>query len=97
MKTFHPTEAEFATPMIYIEKLLRDGNVTQYGCLKIIPPPSFKPPLAFDLTSDQKLPTRYQILQDLAQGKAFKQNENGHTFIDFINLAKSYGDFSCLR
>jgi len=98
MKTYRPTEAEFAQPMTYIEKLLRtEHNVTQYGCIKIIPPPSFKPPLAFDLTSEQKLPTRYQILQELAQGKSFRQNEVGHTFLDFINLATTYGDNSLTR
>lgn len=79
-KTFRPTVAEFAEPITYIEKLMREHDVQQYGCIKIIPPDSFKPPLAFDCTSDLKLPTRYQILQELSQGKAFKQNEKGCTF-----------------
>lgn len=80
MMTFHPTEEEFCHPILYIEKLIRDHNVHQFGCIKIIPPPSFKPPLSFDRNSSQRLPTRYQVLQDLSQGKPFDQNFEGSTF-----------------
>lgn len=52
MKTFWPTESEFKEPVVYIENLLRTQNIMQYGCIKIIPPESFNPPLAFDMASD---------------------------------------------
>jgi hypothetical protein len=71
MATFRPNEADFKEPILYIEKLLRKHNIARYGCIKIIPPESFRPPLAFDMDSDQRLPTRYQVLQELSQGKAF--------------------------
>ena len=64
--TFRPHEADFKDPILYIEKLLRKSNIARFGCIKIIPPESFKPPLAFDMESDQKLPTRYQVLQELS-------------------------------
>ena len=59
MKTYQPTELEFAEPLVYIENLMSNEDVTKFGCIKIIPPASFKPPLAFDLTSEFKLPTRF--------------------------------------
>jgi hypothetical protein len=92
MKTFRPTEAEFKKPLAYIENLIRAHNILDFGCIKIIPPESFKPTLAFDMESNQRLPTRYQILQELGQGRAFKQNTNGRTFKEYIDLAKEMGD-----
>ena len=80
MPEYRPTEEEFKHPVIYIQKIIRKEKASQYGCFKIIPPASFKPPLAFDRKSDQKLPTRFQTLQELAQGKAFDQNFEGHKF-----------------
>ena len=62
MKTYRPTEEEFTDPLVYIDRLMKVQDAGQYGCVKIIPPASFKPPLAFDMQSDRKLPTRYQIL-----------------------------------
>jgi len=59
MKTFYPTEQEFSDPLIYIENLLRNHHAQDYGCVKIVPPPSFRPGLAFDMESNQKLPTRF--------------------------------------
>ena len=47
MKTYYPTSDEFKSPIDYIEKLVREG-ADQYGCIKIIPPKEFSPPLAFD-------------------------------------------------
>jgi hypothetical protein len=48
MKTFYPTLEEFnMNPIEYIEKIYREG-ASQYGCVKIVPPKEFNPPLAFD-------------------------------------------------
>ena len=74
MKVFYPTEAEFSDPLVYIENIVNNSDAELYGCIKIVPPASFRPELAFDMNSSQKLPTRFQVLQDLSQGKAFKQN-----------------------
>lgn len=62
MKTFYPTEAEFAKPLVYIEKLQQSEGANKYGCVKIVPPASFKPSVAFDMESNKKLPTRFQVL-----------------------------------
>lgn len=56
MKEYHPTEEEFADPLKYIQ-FLYDEGADQYGCVKIIPPRSFKPSFCFDLESSQKLPS----------------------------------------
>lgn len=68
MKTFRPNEVEFSDPIRYIENLYKQ-NVWKYGCIKIVPPESFEPPFCFDMSSERKLPTRFQTLQDLSQGK----------------------------
>ena len=68
MVTYHPTEEEFRDPIQYIEGLFEEG-AWKYGWVKIIPPESFKPEFSFDTQSDAKLPTRFQTLQDLSQGK----------------------------
>ena len=85
MPIFHPTEEEFRDPLIYIDSLKDEASA--YGCLKIIPPPSFKPPLAFDTESDIELPSRYQVLQQLSQGVPFSQNTKGNTFKEFREIA----------
>jgi hypothetical protein len=59
MPVFRPTEAEFAEPMIYIDKLMKEQDIKKFGCIKIVPPASYKPPLAFDLNSEERLPTRF--------------------------------------
>ena len=48
MKTYFPTEAQFSDPLVYIDNLLRNPEARSYGCVKIVPPASFKPSLAFD-------------------------------------------------
>ncbi len=55
--------------MKYVEYLYNVEHAHKYGIVKIIPPESFRPALAFDTFSPQKLPTRYQVLQELSQGK----------------------------
>jgi len=87
MPVFYPTEKEFKDPMLYIDKLFTQDKVWQAGTIKIVPPPSFKPTLAFDKKSKAKLPTRYQVLQQLSQGVPFNQNVEGHTFEQFEALA----------
>ena len=62
MPVFHPTEDEFKSPMDYLDHLWHEHGVADFGCIKIVPPASFKPTLAFDTESDAKLPTRYQVL-----------------------------------
>lgn len=47
MKTYYPTKEEFISPIKFIEKLYKEG-AHKYGCIKIVPPKDFKPPLAFD-------------------------------------------------
>lgn len=47
MKVFRPTEAEFTSPIEYAEKLYKEG-ASKFGTVKIVPPASFRPPLAFD-------------------------------------------------
>lgn len=51
MKVYRPTEEEFTSPVEYFEKLYQEG-AHEYGCVKVIPPKSFAPPLAFDMESD---------------------------------------------
>ena len=50
MKVYHPTEEEFTNPITYIEQLYAEG-ASKYGCIKIVPPASFNPRLAFDMLS----------------------------------------------
>jgi histone demethylase JARID1 len=51
MKTFHPTEEHFTNPIAYMEWLETNESISQYGVIKIVPPPSFKPPLCFERSS----------------------------------------------
>jgi len=68
MEVFRPTEEEFTDPIKYVEKLYAEG-AHRFGTIKIVPPKSFQPPLAFDTNSKQLLPTRLQTLSHLGQGK----------------------------
>jgi hypothetical protein len=47
MKVFYPTMEEFKEPIVYFEKLFKQG-ASKYGTVKIVPPRDFKPTLAFD-------------------------------------------------
>ena len=49
VKTFYPTEEQFRDPMKYIEYLNVEEEAHKYGIVKIVPPASFCPPLAFDM------------------------------------------------
>jgi len=62
MAIYRPTDEEFKNPIDYIEKLYHDQKAYKHGCIKIIPPKSFKPKMAFDTERDMPLPTRYQVL-----------------------------------
>jgi [histone H3]-trimethyl-L-lysine4 demethylase len=68
MMEFHPTEEEFMQPLEYVDRLYHEG-AWKYGCIKIIPPKSFKPSFGYDTTSQQKLPFRSQHLHNLSKGK----------------------------
>jgi hypothetical protein len=65
---YRPSEEEFMNPINYIEKLYKEG-ASEFGCIKIIPPSSYKPPNPMSKSSDKKMPTKYQILQDLSQAQ----------------------------
>lgn len=62
MKTYYPTEKEFENPILYIDSLMASPTAQGIGCIKIVPPKSFRPGLAYDLESKKPLPTRYQVL-----------------------------------
>ena len=87
MPVFRPTEEEFKNPIDYIEKIFHEHQLAKAGTIKIIPPKSFKPSLCFDTNSNNKLPTRYQVLQKLSQSVPFDQNFTGHRFKDFRALS----------
>jgi histone demethylase JARID1 len=52
MPIFYPTEEEFRCPMKYIDYLFLEKGGSQYGCVKIVPPASFRPPFSFDINSE---------------------------------------------
>ena len=62
MKTYYPSEKEFSNPIAFIDSIMSSPAAQRVGCIKIVPPKSFRPGLAFDLESKKPLPTRYQVL-----------------------------------
>ena len=88
MPVFHPTEEEFKSPLEYIEKVYLHQGGREAGCIKIVPPASFKPPFAFDTRSAKRLHTRKQVLQKLCQGVPFTHNKEGYTFQEFEAMAR---------
>ena len=52
MPIFYPTEEEFRNPMKYIDHLFFEKRSSQYGCVKIVPPASFRPNFNFDINSE---------------------------------------------
>ena len=66
MPVFRPTEEEFKHPLSYIDKLFHEQDVHKFGCIKVVPPKSFKPTNYFDMKSNRKLPSRIQIMQKLS-------------------------------
>lgn len=87
MPVFHPTEEEFKDPLVYIEKVYLEEGGREAGCIKIVPPASFKPPFAFNTRSEKRLHTRKQVLQKLSQGLPFTHNKEGYTFKEFEAMA----------
>lgn len=47
MPVFYPTEEEFKSPIDYIDQLFSKNKGVEYGCVKIVPPASFKPGFLF--------------------------------------------------
>ena len=94
MRTFSPTEEEFASPLVYIDKLIKEADIMRFGCVKIIPPASFKPALALDLDSEVPLITRYQVLSKLSTGQGFTDNEKGRTFRELERMSAELEAFS---
>ena len=43
MKVYYPTEEEFRSPVDYIDSLFMKQDAANFGCVKIVPPASFKP------------------------------------------------------
>ena len=61
------TESEFKDPIKLIRELRRLGY-DEYGCVKLVPPKSFKPPFCFS-GKGRPITTRKQVLQDLSKAE----------------------------
>ena len=61
------SEEEFREPVLLLQKL-RELGYEKYGCVKLVPPKSFKPPFSFD-GNGKSLTTRKQVLQQLTRGE----------------------------
>ncbi|GAA5941027.1 uncharacterized protein JCM15063_000623 [Sporobolomyces koalae] len=59
---YHPTVAEFADPMEYIEKIAPQAK--QFGICKIVPPEGWRPPFAID-SETFRFKTRVQQLNSM--------------------------------
>uniref|UniRef100_A0A7N0VHE2 Uncharacterized protein n=2 Tax=Kalanchoe fedtschenkoi TaxID=63787 RepID=A0A7N0VHE2_KALFE len=59
---YYPTEEEFEDPLEYIDKIRPEAE--PYGICKIVPPKTWKPPFALDLTSFS-FPTKTQAIHQL--------------------------------
>ncbi|GAA6012387.1 hypothetical protein JCM11491_004316 [Sporobolomyces phaffii] len=59
---YHPSIAEFADPMEYIEKIAPEAK--QYGICKIVPPQGWRPPFAID-SETFRFKTRVQQLNSM--------------------------------
>lgn len=71
MKTFHPTQEQFANPMEYIRSI--EARASQYGVVKIVPPSSWKPPKQLFPTTGLgvSFATKSQPVHRLQQGVPF--------------------------
>ena len=61
------SEAEFKDPMKLLRELRRLGY-EDYGCVKLIPPKSFKSPFCFN-GKGRAITTRKQVLQELSRAE----------------------------
>mmetsp|Transcript_18953 Transcript_18953/g.21767 ORF Transcript_18953/g.21767 Transcript_18953/m.21767 type:complete len:191 (+) Transcript_18953:419-991(+) len=91
MKVLRPSAEEFKEPIRYIEQLYQKG-AWKYGCVKIIPPDSFRPPFSFDTKSTKRFQYRSQVLENLIHGKPFDYNKDGITYEEFRANAKVLED-----
>ena len=95
IKTFHPTELEFSMgPCAYVEHIIDNEEAQSYGCVKIVPPSSFKPPCAFDTEADTKLLTRFQVIQQLGRARSFSDNHPGRTYRELAEMSREKEAFT---
>ncbi|KAI6233876.1 JmjC domain-containing protein [Aphelenchoides fujianensis] len=90
-RIFRPTEAEFADPIAYVESIKAEAE--KYGVVKVVPPPSFRPPRASNrCTASMRLcRDRIFFVHELKAfwknaGRDFKWSYIGNTYIDFVSL-----------
>ncbi|GFR43616.1 hypothetical protein Agub_g4715, partial [Astrephomene gubernaculifera] len=88
--TFWPTEDEWKSPLRYLESIRPIAE--PYGICKIVPPNSWKPPCALDL-SGLKFPTRIQKVHEL-QHRDF-QPSHLDFYEDYDRFLQSHGKQLC--
>lgn len=96
MKTYYPTDTEFENPIKYIEQLYKDG-VWKYGCIKIVPPTSFKPEFVMNYKSTMKMPYKQQNLHGLKHNKDAEYHPEGITYEEFKKKATLFESQYCSR
>ena len=95
IKTFYPTELEFSMgPCAYVEHIVENAEARSYGCVKVVPPSSFKPPCAFDTEADTRLLTRFQVIQQLGRARSFTDNQPGRTYRELEQMSREKEAFA---